>query len=41
MAYSDGSIYQGNHENGMRSGHGYGVFTYADGKVYSGNWAND
>lgn len=34
--YRDGSIYEGEKENGLR--HGNGKFSYADGGVYDGDW---
>lgn len=37
--YSDGSIYDGNFNNGIKSGQG--TMTYPNGKRYVGNWEND
>ncbi|MCQ8260872.1 hypothetical protein NF418_05155 [Streptococcus suis] len=37
--WSDGSIYEGNFDRGLRSG--WGKMTYADGRVYDGDWRAD
>ena len=36
--YSDGTVYSGSFENGLRRGEG--VNTWASGSVYSGSWKN-
>ncbi len=39
ITYPDGSVYKGNVENGVRSGHGR--LTISDGRIYVGMWKND
>ena len=37
--YSNGDVFEGNYENGVK--HGYGKMTWSNGDVYEGNWQND
>lgn len=39
QTHEDGSVYEGQVQNGKR--HGQGKMTYADGAVYEGEWKND
>ena len=36
--WADGSVYEGNWENGAQ--HGYGKHTWVSGKIYEGEWRN-
>lgn len=39
MFYEDGSSYQGDSQNGLKSG--YGVKQFGNGTIYKGYWLND